>query len=114
MSKEEETDISDYYDSDMIHIRKSIFGKNFQKRSAVISKQQFKFIVWSAVNEAVEKGFVDDVPSAMAFFRDLILDISISINGKGINALIEAIKYRLAIADLKKIKQSENSDMESR
>ena len=97
-------DLTDYMDNDILHIVKGVLDTKYRKRSSVLSRNQIKIIVVSEVTTEIYN-YPDKYKtfsSVLKLASDKVLLYSVSLNGVGLDKLVESIKSRLAVLDTAK------------
>lgn len=107
-------DITDVYDNDVLHIVKGILGSKYKDKAVYLSKYQIRFIVVSRVHKKYNDGTIKinnfaDLCNAVS---DEVVNLSLSLNGHGLEVVSEAVRNRLAVNDMDRSKTGDKVDLE--
>lgn len=113
--KKDDSDISDFYDNDMIHITKGILSDRYVDRGSCLSSSQFRFVVLSRLYEKISQKIYPMPRTFMEFLSYMeneVMLLNLSIKGIGLDTLRDSFQNRLSVSDIIKQKGKDKMDLE--
>lgn len=94
-------DLSDYMNNDILHLQKGILSHKWSRRASIMSAKQLRIKVVSEVTNIVYNNPNDykTFSSVIELAGNLVLELSTSLDGRGIDKVIEGSQSRLAVND---------------